>query len=260
MLYANINSLKILKCETMQTFKSRIFKLTLIFIILFTISTVSASDVNDTFVFENQIDVVCDCEYLDEFYESQDWGSDEIDDFNLDEINYIDDINESYIEIYDPTSSHEDLSGNYEENIESALEGYENESCEDVNSDVTTTYIIPDFINLNDIFVFSTLDHEINLFESADFNRTMFKFIKFNNPHLYNHGIFIYTLNNILFNDLTEEIIICSDKTNSNYIYSIDNSIDSVISIVFNKASFFSLDFFNHHSIFNHLFSINLIN
>lgn len=218
----------------------------MIFIILtlFFISAVSASDANET--------VSVDDKNYDSIVES---------DISQAEINQDHEINMSENEIadilisnesddYSPIEYYEDnISKEYGEHI--SYTNYSNESID--NQEIASILVveIPATFNLN---IIHEIELEIHIFMTS----YEFKFYESKNLNLLILDVNV-CFDNVIFKDLTEDVIICAKKIKGDYVYSIDNSISDK-SFSLNFLSYFN-SFLNNYSNnkFNRLFLLKNI-
>lgn len=257
----------------MQGFKSKIFTLTILFLMVFlSLSAVSASD---DIVSDNQFDEAAAVDYLYEIYEFEETQSD--DDYSVSlEISSDEIIHDDSVDLAEYGDAHIDSVEISESNINFNCFNDENVDFIEVNVDDIDIYDFSndsdstgDIIILNSVyfdvcndFILYSICHEIYNLEIDSLESSLFKSIGFKDFHLLNHGILIFSFENVSYHDINEQIIISSIKVTSNFAYSIDNSIvNSFIKFNCNEYSFFnfysfSVLLFNKH----HIISLYLTN
>jgi len=209
--------------------------------LIFTLHAVSASDVNETFCVE---DIVF--EDYDQILESDISQTDNDYDYEINmsenEIVFEDILSSNESKDYESIEYYgENINKEYGEHI--SYTHYSNESIdnhEEIGS--ITVAEIPATINLNII-------HEIELEMHIFIASYEFRFYESGNPYLLILDVNV-CFDNVIFKDLTKDVIVCSKKIKGDYIYSIDNSIagDSLNSL--------TLSFFNFFAD-NHLYKFN---
>ena len=206
--------------------------------LIFTLHAVSASDVNETF----SVDVNVFEDY-DQIVES--------DISQTDNYDYEINISENEIVFEDILSSNE--SKDYEsieyygENINKeygeyiSYTHYSNESIDNPEEIGSISVVeIPTTCNLN-----LEIELEMHIFMTS----YEFEFYESGNPNLLIPDVNV-CFDNVIFKDLTKDIITCSKKIKGDYIYSIDNSIAD------DSLNFLLLSFFNSFAD-NHLYKFN---
>lgn len=209
--------------------------------LIFTLHAVSARDVNETFSVEDII-----FEDYDQIAESDISQTDNDYDYESNmsenEIVFEDILSSNESKDYESIEYYgENINKEYGEHI--SYTHYSNESIdnqEEIGS--ITVAEIPATINLNII-------HEIELEMHIFIASYEFKFYESGNPYLLIRDVNV-CFDNVIFKDLTKDVIVCSKKIKGDYIYSIDNSIadDSLNSLL--------LSFFNSFAD-NHLYNFN---
>lgn len=252
----------------MQTIKS-IFKLTIIsMLLLITLSAVSAGDVNDTVAIDVYEEVCVNddlCEIQDvQISQEEIILHDENELYEFDLI-YINDSDDDYISL-DDFDNYEEVENTHCEpilndvplnNVLNDVILYEN-SLEDINCDSTAnnTHDIKMLLNEN-IFLFEIIS-DINMIKISNFEFNLFKFEEgLKNVHLLDHDILIYDCEAVLNYIIKEKTISCSNKSNTDFAYCIDNSIvGSDLTVIFIPKSFFitskfiSIQFINIYQAF----------
>lgn len=278
----------------MKTSKNGITKfLMLLAILLLSLSTVSAGEAVsvDEAVSVNEVVIVED---VSDAYVGMDQQSGEVEinhvfeevptheDIQIDESSIVfqDNYNEdeAVIEYFEPSCdlpqanyNNAEYSNHVDESIlEKSLicilnETYSEDIILDSTSNDTAVGNNFSYIYNFDAFLLMDIMMEHNVVEPVDFSDNVFKFVEFKDLHLLNHGILIFTPNDYLYHEISEIIVICSNKTNGNYAYCIDNSIvGSDLTIIFIPKSFFitsysiSIQFINiYQAFFPNYFQFN---
>ena len=207
--------------------------------LIFTLHAVSASDVNETF----SVDVNVFEDY-DQIIESDISQTDNYDyEINMseNEIVFEDILSSNESKDYESIEYYgENINKEYGEHI--SYTHYSNESIDKQEIASITVAEIPATFNLNII-------HEIELEVHIFMTSFEFEFYESGNPYLLILDVNV-CFDNVIFKDLTKDIIICAKKIKGDYIYSIDNSIAG------DSFNFFVLSFFNSFAD-NHLYNFN---
>ena len=189
---------------------------------LLTLPVISSSDINETIIVHESL-------FLDET-------------INESEINCV--INDYEINISENQIIHDNLNESEDfcfiefcedfikiENGYFSNFNYSNESIDNQEIGSITFAEIPTTFNLNII-------HEIELEMHIFMASYEFRFCESGNPNLLIPDVKV-CFDNVIFKDLTKDVIICAKKIKRDYIYSIDNSIAD------DSLNFFVLSFFN---------------
>lgn len=207
---------------------------------IFTLPAVSASDVNETF----SVDVNVFEDY-DQIPESDISQTDNDYDYEINmsenEIVFEDILSSNESKDYESIEYYgENINKEYGEHI--SYTHYSNESIDKQEIGSVTVAEIPATFNLNII-------HEIELEMHIFMTSFEFEFYELGNPYLLIPDVNV-CFDNVIFKDLTKDLIICAKKIKGDYIYSIDNSIEG------DSFNFFVLSFFNSFAD-NHLYNFN---
>ena len=207
--------------------------------LIFTLHAVSASDVNETFSVEDII--FEDYDQIAESDISQTDNDDHEINMSENEIVFEDILSSNESKYYESIEYYgENINKEYGEHI--SYTHYSNESIDKQEIGSVTVAEIPATFNLN-------LIHEIELEMHIFMTSFEFKFYESGNPNLLIPDVNV-CFDNVIFKDLTKDIIICAKKIKGDYIYSIDNSIAG------DSFNFFVLSFFNSFAD-NHLYNFN---
>ena len=208
--------------------------------LIFTLHAVSASDVNETF----SVDVNVFEDY-DQIIESDISQTDNDNDYEINmsenEIVFEHILSSNESKDYESIEYYgENINREYGEHI--SYTHYSNESIDKQEIGSVTVVEIPATFNL---IIIHEIELEIHIF-IASFE---FEFYESGNPYLLIPDVNV-CFDNVIFKDLTKDIIICAKKIKGDYIYSIDNSIAG------DSLNFFVLSFFNSFAD-NHLYNFN---